>query len=87
MKRPLATRLRWPAIAAQLTAVCSHIPAAEPAGIPEQVSYYQDIRPVIQAKCQGCHQPAKAKGNYVMTDVSRLVAGGETTPAVVPKKP
>lgn len=87
MKRHLATRHRWIAVAAQLTVFCSQIPAAEPVGIPERVSYYQDIRPVIQAKCQGCHQPAKAKGNYVMTDVSHLVAGGETPPAVVPNRP
>ncbi len=52
-----------------------------------EVSYYKDIRPVFQAKCQGCHQPAKAKGDYVMTDVAKLIAGGETGPAVDLKKP
>ncbi len=41
------------------------------------VSYYQDIRPILQANCQGCHQPAKPKGGYVMTDFQKLVAGGE----------
>ena len=25
------------------------------------VSYYRDVRPIIQANCQGCHQPAKSK--------------------------
>src|SRR5262245_21552610 len=34
----------------------------------EKVSYYRDVRPLLQANCQGCHQPAKAKGGYVMTD-------------------
>ena len=33
-----------------------------------EVSYYKQIRPILQAHCQGCHQPAKAKGGYVMTD-------------------
>ena len=55
--------------------------------LPESVSYYEHIRPVFQAKCQGCHQPAKAKGDYVMTDVVKLIAGGETSPVVVPKDP
>src|SRR5581483_9186424 len=41
------------------------------------VSYYKKIRPILQAQCQGCHQPAKSKGGYVMTDFAKLPAGGE----------
>ncbi len=49
------------------------------------VSYYKDIRPIFQANCQGCHQPAKPKGGYVMTDFKKLLAGGEKDGvAVVP---
>ena len=60
-------------------------PAAANAG---QVSYYKQIRPIFQAHCQGCHQPAKAQGGYVMTAFDKLLAGGETgIPAIVPKKP
>jgi WD40 repeat protein len=55
------------------------------------VSYYRKIRPIFQASCQGCHQPAKAKGDYVMTDFARLLAGGESAKdgerAIVPKDP
>src|SRR5947207_2150676 len=52
---------------------------------PPKVSYYRDIRPVLQANCQGCHQPAKAKGGYVMTEFKRFVAGGDNEgTAVVP---
>ena len=29
---------------------------------PKPVSYFDQIRPILQANCQGCHQPAKAKG-------------------------
>jgi len=43
----------------------------------EAVSYYQDIRPILQANCQGCHQPAKNKGGYVMTNFQKLLAGGD----------
>ncbi len=53
-----------------------------------QVSYYKDVRPVFQANCQGCHQPSKAKGKYIMTDFAKLLAGGESDdPAIVAGKP
>jgi WD40 repeat protein len=63
--------------------------AAEPKGdaMPEKVSYYEHIRPIFQAKCQGCHQPAKAKSDYIMTEVAGLIAGGENGAAIVPGKP
>ncbi len=51
-------------------------PAMEDASKP--VSYFRKIRPIFQAHCQGCHQPAKAKGDYVMTDFVRLLHGGES---------
>src|SRR5215831_7268458 len=53
-----------------------------------QVSYYRDVRPILQANCQGCHQPAKSKGGYVMTDFKRLLAGGDSEgAAIVPGQP
>src|SRR5215831_7380685 len=48
-----------------------------------KVSYYHEIRPILQANCQGCHQPAKAKGGYVMTEFKRFLAGGENEGAAV----
>ncbi len=52
------------------------------------VSFWKQIRPIFQASCQGCHQPAKAKGGYVMTEHARLLAGGDSgDKAVVPKQP
>jgi WD40 repeat protein len=56
------------------------------------ISFFKQIRPVFQANCQGCHQPAKAKGGYVMTDFNKLIEGGEEAQkegkkAVVPGKP
>ena len=50
---------------------------------PPRVSYYREIRPVLQANCQGCHQPAKAKGGYSMTDYKGLLMGGENEGAAV----
>jgi WD40 repeat protein len=52
------------------------------------ISYYQHIRPILQAQCQGCHQPAKAGGDYVMTTFDNLLAGGQSGQrAVVPGDP
>lgn len=49
----------------------------------EQVSYYREVRPILQANCQGCHQPAKAKGGFVMTDFKHLLKGGDDEGAAV----
>jgi len=54
-----------------------------PDSLARKVSYYRDVRPILQANCQGCHQPAKAKGGYVMTEFKRLLAGGENEGAAV----
>ena len=39
------------------------------------VSYFREVRPIFQAHCQGCHQPAKASGGYVMTNFDNLARG------------
>ncbi|MEK6238968.1 MAG: DUF1553 domain-containing protein, partial [Planctomycetales bacterium] len=60
--------------------------AAEPTS--QAVSYYKQIRPIFQANCQGCHQPAKPGGEYVMTSFKALLQGGESeAAAVTPKQP
>jgi WD40 repeat protein len=52
------------------------------------VSYFRDVRPIFQVHCLGCHQPAKAMGEFVMTNFQNLAKGGESEqPAVVPGKP
>ena len=51
-----------------------------------KVSYYKQVRPIFQANCQGCHQPSKAKGDYIMTSFEQLLAGGDTDVAIVPGK-
>lgn len=64
-------------------------PAKPAAGAgPAKVSYYKQVRPIFQSQCQGCHQPAKAGGGYVMTAFDRLKGGGDSgDAAVVPGKP
>ncbi len=51
----------------------------------EKISFYRDVYPILQSNCVGCHQPAKASGQYVMTSFSQLLAGGESgSEAIVP---
>jgi WD40 repeat protein len=70
------------------------LPAPSPAAEPEKkepagpVSYYRDVRRIFQQHCQGCHQPAKPQGGYVMTGHAELLkAGDRGAPGVVPGKP
>ncbi len=50
---------------------------------PGKVSYYLQVRPIFQAQCQGCHQPAKKGGEYVMTSFAPLLAGGKSKEAAI----
>ena len=59
--------------------------AAEPAPAPQGVSYFKEIRPLFQQHCQGCHQPAKAQGGYVMTSHAALLGKSDSGQAgIVP---
>lgn len=52
------------------------------------VSFHKQVKLILQANCQGCHQPAKAGGKYVMTDFAKLLGGGESgDPSIVAGKP
>ncbi|MGE4550116.1 MAG: c-type cytochrome domain-containing protein, partial [Opitutales bacterium] len=62
--------------------------AEESEDASKPVSFHKDIRPLFQANCNGCHQPAKAKGKYVMTDFAALLKGGDSEEAaILPGKP
>lgn len=54
----------------------------------EAISFHKQVLPLLRANCQGCHQPAKQQGDYLMTNFDRLIKGGESEePAIVPGKP
>jgi len=66
------------------------LPATEPekAKPSGPVSYYRDVRPIFVQHCQGCHQPAKPQGGYIMTSYADLLKAGEHEQiGVVPGKP
>lgn len=71
-----------------LAVYAGQAPKKEEAFDPNKpVSYYKQIRPILQGSCQGCHQPAKAKGKYLMTEFAKMLKGAENGPAIVPGKP
>ncbi len=78
------------ALAAILATAAVSLGAQEKPPAPDagKVSFDRQVRPILQARCLGCHQPAKDKGKYVMTSHDRLLAGGDSKEkAVVPGRP
>ncbi len=44
--------------------------------------YRNDVRPILQRHCQGCHQPASKQGNLDLTTFAGLAKGGNRGPAI-----
>jgi WD40 repeat protein len=73
-----------------LALTASFAAAAEPSDKkePGEVSYYKDVRRIFQQHCQGCHQPAKPQGSYIMTSFADLLKKGDhEKPGIVPGHP
>ncbi len=87
MTRSLAILVLFALATCYLNAAGGEEPSKpEVAGV--KVSYFRDVRPLLQAQCQGCHQPGKPEGGYVMTSRDALLKGGESEQAaIVPGKP
>ena len=45
------------------------------------VSYYRDVRPVLQRQCQGCHQPSVKSSELDLTTFDGFAKGGKRGPA------
>lgn len=54
-----------------------HAADDQPAAPAAPVSFYRQIRPILQRACTGCHQPAKAGGKLQLTTFELSRAGGE----------
>src|SRR5690606_31945413 len=53
----------------------------------EPVSFYRQIRPVLQRNCSGCHQPSKRGGKLLLTSYEDFRKGGENGEAFAAGKP
>lgn len=70
------------------TYIVSSVFAANPPDLESKVSFYQQVRPILQAHCAGCHHPRNPEGEFVVTEFSRLLKGGESeSTAIIPGKP
>jgi WD40 repeat protein/mono/diheme cytochrome c family protein len=84
----LATLIALVAASAPAGVVAEEAKPAEPQKPAPTVSYFKDVKPIFQVHCLGCHQPAKAMGEFVMSDLPTMFKGGESgEAAVVPGKP
>jgi WD40 repeat protein len=54
------------------------------AGAP---SFSRDIQPILQKKCQGCHQPASKTSGLDLTTFDGFSKGGKRGPAFVAERP
>jgi mono/diheme cytochrome c family protein len=61
----------------------------DPAGKKESVpvSYFKEIRPLLQRQCQGCHQPASKQADLVLTSYEAFKTGGHSGPVWVAGQP
>ena len=52
-----------------------------------EVSYFHDVRPLLEARCYDCHQGGKAQGGLQIDDHASVLKGGDSDePAIVPGK-
>ncbi|MEO5890881.1 MAG: c-type cytochrome domain-containing protein [Ferruginibacter sp.] len=47
------------------------------ANVQEAVAYNDVVKPILQTKCQGCHNAGKQKGGLRMDEISELMKGGK----------
>ena len=65
-----------------------HAARAGAAGDAAAVEFFEaKVRPVLAARCLGCHGPAKQRGGLRLDSRAAVLNGGESGPAAVPGKP
>lgn len=68
-------------------AITAAAAAGQPAAAAGPVSFQKQVQPILQRRCQGCHQPANRSGKLVVTSYTFLKTGGDHGTAFVPGKP
>jgi 6-phosphogluconolactonase (cycloisomerase 2 family) len=61
-------------------------PAADAAGSQSQPNYTDQVEPVIQNKCLGCHNNSSKMGGLIMETYDSLMKGGQHGPVIAPGK-
>lgn len=60
-------------------------PAAQQGGA--KVSYFRQVRPILQRHCQGCHQPASKQAGLLLTSYEGFASGGKSGPSYLTGQP
>src|SRR5437867_9117889 len=79
----LSAGLAAPALFARLT---PQQIAALPPPTQRPVSFKNDVKPIIEARCIKCHARGRSKGGFHLDNRELLLKGGESGPAIVPGK-
>ncbi|MBM4074855.1 MAG: hypothetical protein FJ267_04350, partial [Planctomycetes bacterium] len=58
--------------------------ADESKPVEAKVSFYRNVRPILQRNCSGCHQPSKAGGMLQLVTYEVFKKGGENGASFVP---
>src|ERR1700733_1785553 len=66
--------------------IASFAHAAEPVK-EDAVSFHRQLRPILQQKCAGCHQPAKKRAGLLLLSYDDAKKGGDGGPLWIAGKP
>ena len=64
--------------------VATELPATEPAAGGATVSFANDVLPIIQSRCIGCHGGDRTEEGLDMNSHATLMAGSSNGPVIVP---
>jgi mono/diheme cytochrome c family protein len=53
----------------------------------ERVSFHANVRPILEQRCQVCHNAEARQGGLSLADYEGILKGGQNGPAVIPGKP
>src|SRR5262249_40854908 len=53
----------------------------------DAIDFMQDVKPILESSCLGCHGPEKHKGNLRLDTRAGALKGGDKGAALVPGKP
>ncbi len=51
------------------------------------VSFYKEVRPILEQRCQVCHSSEKDRNELALTSYAGIQKGGKSGPAIVPGRP
>jgi WD40 repeat protein len=83
--RQFTAAIGFGGLLAAAAAIVSPAPAQGPAGAP--VSFHTHVRPILQRRCSGCHNPGDRGGKLSVVTYAALKSGGIGGPGFVTGKP